>query len=84
MSRKEPDIGNLRETFALSQLRTIHRVNYPGTGDFIIDEELLLEIGGKNKSRNQISGKENAFLVLDNIEYPTAGRIPIWLMGFLY
>lgn len=84
LGRKEPAVGNLRETFALSQLRTMHRVNYPKEGDFLIDEEFLLEIGGKNKTRKQITGRENAFLILDNVEYPTAGRIPIWLMGFLY
>ncbi|MEX2573119.1 MAG: AAA family ATPase [Balneolaceae bacterium] len=84
LSDVKPDIGNLRETFALSQLRTIHQVSYPSKGDLLVDDQLLFEIGGKNKSGKQIKDLEQAFLVLDDMEYPTAGRIPLWLFGFLY
>lgn len=84
LSQGEPDTGNLRETFALSQLRTLHETTYPKTGDLLVDKKFLLEIGGKNKTGRQLTGLNNAFLVLDDIEFPTAGRIPLWLLGFLY
>jgi uncharacterized protein len=84
LSHSEPDTGNMRETYLLNQLRAIHRVTYPAKGDFLVDDEFLLEVGGKNKSTRQIADLENAYLVPDDIEYPTAERIPLWLFGFLY
>lgn len=41
-------------------------------------------IGGKNKTRKQITGIENAFIAADNIEYDYQNKIPLWLFGFLY
>jgi len=84
LSDSDPDTGNMRETFILSQLNVNHRVNWPRQGDFVVDDTFLFEVGGKNKSRKQISGQKNATLVIDDIEYPTAGRLPLWLFGFLY
>ena len=77
------DTGHLRETFFLNQLVQNHSITYPDKGDFIIDEKYLFEIGGKNKTRKQIAGIENAYIVADNIEHG-AGQIPLWLFGFLY
>ncbi len=76
--------GTIRETFFLNQLSVKHRVNYTNVGDFIADGKWLFEIGGKNKTRKQIAGEKNAFVVADGIEYPDKNRIPLWLFGFLY
>lgn len=84
LSNFRPDAGNLRETFVLSQLSVDHQVFYPAIGDFLVDKNLLLEIGGKAKSKEQIRDFNNARLVVDDIEFPTAGRLPLWLFGFLY
>lgn len=80
----KPETGNLRETFMLSQLRVNHRVHHPQSGDFMVDEKYIFEVGGRSKTKKQIIGIEQAFVVSDDLEYPTAGRIPLWLFGFLY
>ncbi len=76
--------GTLRETFFLNQLSVKHKITYPKTGDFMVDEKYLFEIGGKNKTRKQIADHENAYIASDDIEYRSNNRIPLWLFGFLY
>lgn len=79
-----PDIGTMRETFMMSMLRTAHTVSVPSKGDFMVDDALVFEVGGKNKDTSQIKGMDNALLALDNIEMGSGRRIPIWLFGFIY
>jgi len=76
--------GNLRETFFYNQVSYNHLINYTDKGDFIVDDRYIFEIGGKNKGSSQISGIENSYLVLDNIETGNRNEIPLWLFGFLY
>ena len=78
------EIGNVRETFFLSQLSTRYKVSYPKQGDFQIENNLLFEIGGKNKTNKQIAGIKDSFLALDGIEFGYKNRIPLWMFGFLY
>ena len=78
------NIGNLRETFFYNQVSNNHQVNYTDNGDFLVDNRYVFEIGGKNKTRKQISGITDSFLVLDNIEIGNRNEIPLWLFGFLY
>lgn len=84
--QKEPDIGTLRETFFMNQLKNAgHIVNLsPGKGDFMIDETHIVETGGRNKDDEQIKGVSNSYLALDDIEYGFGNKIPLWLFGFLY
>ena len=84
LATEQPDMGSLRETFALSQLVVDHRINEPEKGDLLVDNRLTLEIGGKNKSGNQLSGIEQGHLLTDDLEFPSAGRIPLWMLGLLY
>ena len=56
----------------------------PLKGDFLIDEDYLFEMGGKNKTMQQIQGFPNASLVKDDIETGFSTSIPLWLFGFLY
>ncbi len=79
------DIGALRETFFLNQIRNAgHHIHLAKQGDFIVDEEITVEVGGKNKPPKQISGIENAYLFKDDIEYGYQNHIPLWMIGFLY
>lgn len=78
------NVGTQRETFFFNQLRTLHRVNYPVKGDFIVDSDYTFEIGGKNKSSFQIQEIPNSFLAMDDIEIGFGNKIPLWLFGFLY
>jgi len=76
--------GTLRETFFLNQLQVLHSINGSEKSDFLVDNKYTFEIGGKNKSRKQLTGIENAFIAADNIEYSQQNKIPLWLFGFLY
>ena len=84
IDKENIQVGTQRETFFLNQLRYLHKVNYPKTGDFIIDNKFTFEIGGKNKDKKQIKDIENSYLAIDNIETGFANKIPLWLFGFLY
>ncbi len=85
LSETYPEIGTVRETFFANQLKVKHKVNVPkNNGDFLIDEKYLFEIGGKNKTRKQITGETNAFIAADDIEIGFGNKIPLWLFGFLY
>ena len=76
--------GNLRETFFYNQLSCIHNVTLPRQSDFIVDKKYTFEIGGKNKTHQQISNLKNSFIAADDIEYGFKNKIPLWLFGFLY
>ena len=81
-----PNTGTIRETYFLNQLlNSGHTVHVSlNKGDFLIDNQLTFEIGGKNKDHSQIIGLENAYLAIDDLEHGFARTIPLWLFGFLY
>lgn len=82
---KKIDIGTMRETFAMSELSPNHKIEYgKEKGDFLIDGEVRLEIGGSGKGFSQISGEKNSYVFADNIERATGRKLPLWLLGFLY
>lgn len=81
---KNQDLGAMREQFFASQVRVKHTLHYPNKGDFLIDEKYTFEIGGKNKSFEQIKDLPNSFVVADDIEIGFKNKIPLWLFGFLY
>lgn len=76
--------GNLRETFFYNQLMYIHDIELSNNADFLVDDHIVFEIGGKNKNTKQIRGIKNAFVVKDDIETGALNTIPLWLFGFLY
>ncbi|MBF0266385.1 MAG: ATP-binding protein [Gammaproteobacteria bacterium] len=78
------DIGTIRETLFAAMLSPKHSLYYVLHGDFLIDEKYTVEIGGKNKSFEQIKHIPDAFLVIDDIEYGFGNKIPLWIFGFLY
>ena len=84
LAKNNNDKGNLRETFFLNQISVNHAVTYPNTGDFMVDDKYIFEVGGKNKTRKQIKGMDNAYVAADDIEYGFKETIPLWLFGFLY
>jgi predicted AAA+ superfamily ATPase len=79
------NIGSLRETFFVNQVRNAgHDIGLAKQGDFIVDEQLIFEVGGKNKGSRQIKGLDEAYLVLDDMEYAFRNKIPLWMFGLLY
>ncbi|MDR0694860.1 MAG: AAA family ATPase [Prevotellaceae bacterium] len=84
LSMEKPDTGNLRETFFVNQLSKDNKVEFTDKGDFLVNKKLTFEVGGKNKTMQQIKTVKNAFVAADNIEYGHHDTIPLWLFGFLY
>lgn len=77
--------GNVRETFALDQLQNAGlNVTHPSKGDFLVNEEILLEIGGKTKTPSQVAHHENHLVFSDELEIGWGKQIPLYLLGFLY
>ncbi len=76
--------GNVRETFFANQVGYKHKISFHEKTDFLVDNTYAFEIGGKDKSKKQITCIENAYIVSDEIEYGYQNKIPIWLFGFLY
>lgn len=78
------DIGNFRETFFVNQTIHTHRLSLHDHADFILNDQFILEVGGKSKNFRQIKGEENSYLVIDDIEIGFGRKIPLYLFGFLY
>jgi len=78
------DTGTTRELFFIQSLagagKTVH---YSKAGDYHV-ENTIFEIGGKNKTMQQIKDHDNAFLVKDDILVSRRKEIPLMLFGFLY
>ena len=81
----KPLVGTLRECFVVNQLRVKHLVEYSkDQGDFKIDGEIMLEVGGEKKSFEQIADVPHSYILADNMEFPVGKKLPIWLVGLLY
>jgi len=50
----------------------------------MVNNSLVFEVGGNNKTAEQIRGIKNAYLALDKVEIGAGNRIPLYLFGFLY
>ena len=81
---KKSEIGTMRETFFASMLSYQYSLYYVDKGDFLVDETFTVEIGGKNKSFEQIKNLPDSFVAADDIEIGFSNKIPLWLFGFLY
>ena len=93
MYTKEPNIGNLRETFFVNQLDNYYKnkqsLNDDGIfaskhGDFYCEEKYTFEVGGKNKGYEQIKDIQNSYIVSDDLEVGIGNKTVLWLFGFLY
>lgn len=83
LSEEKPNIGNVRETFFLNQMRVKNKVSASAVSDFKINS-LTFEVGGRNKGSRQVVGIDNAFIVKDDIEYAHDNIIPLWMFGLNY
>ena len=93
MYTKEPNIGNLRETFFVNQLDNYYKnkqsLNDDGiyaskNGDFYCEEKYTFEVGGKNKGFDQIKDIPNSYVASDDLEVGIGNKIALWTFGFLY
>ena len=77
------EIGNVRETFFMSQLRVVDDPITSDVSDFMVGDRTF-EVGGRNKKQKQIRGLEKAYVVKDDIEYGALNVIPLWMFGMMY
>ena len=87
LSDVTPQIGTLRESFFVNQLQSAgHKVEYGGlsTGDFRIDGDVVVEVGGSDKGFSQFKDGDNGYVASDDIDSATFRKIPLWAFGFLY
>lgn len=61
----------------------LDNINYPKSGDFILDEKYTFEIGGKDKSFKQLKDAKHGYIVADDIETRIDNKIPLWLFGLI-
>lgn len=83
LAPKRADIGNVRETFFMNQLRVVGDVMCSPVSDFLVDG-MTFEIGGRKKGQKQISDVKNGYVVKDDIEAGYANVLPLWAFGLLY
>ena len=84
LSPEKRDTGNIREVFFINQVSAVHTCTLPPIGDFLVNGNYLFEVGGRNKTRKQIAGLKNGYVVKDDIEYGYGKIIPLWHFGLLY
>lgn len=77
------DIGNVRETFFMNQMRVVGDVMCSPVSDFLING-MTFEIGGRKKGQKQISEVNKGYVVKDDIETGYANVLPLWAFGLMY
>ena len=83
LSPEHADIGNVRETFFMNQMRVMNDVTSSSISDFGINGKTF-EIGGRKKGQKQIENAEEGYIVKDDIESGYANVIPLWAFGLNY
>ena len=83
LTPREAEIGNVRETFFMNQMRVRHDIVSSSISDFQIDD-MTFEIGGRKKGQKQIESVIHGYIVKDDIETGFANVIPLWMFGLNY
>lgn len=77
--------GTVRECFFVNQLSKDHTVEYgKASGDFVVDGNITVKVGGKDKSVDQIADIPDSYIFADEMEFPVGKKLPLWLAGFIY
>lgn len=81
----QTNIGTLRECFVVNQLSNNHVVEYgKSNGDFKVDGKIIFEVGGRDKSFEQIANIKDSYILADSMEHPIEKKLPLWIVGLLY
>lgn len=83
LAAEEMNIGNLRETFFLNQMRVNNDVLSSSIADFQIGKRTF-EVGGKSKGLHQIESAEDGYVIKDGIEFSSGNILPLWWFGLNY
>lgn len=95
LSPQQANIGAIRETFFLNQLKSWSRqklafppeITLPKRGDFHYRYQgntYTFEVGGPNKTADQIGHTEGFYTIVDAKATASAWRVPLWLFGLGY
>ena len=84
LNTETPNAGSIRESFVVNQLKVKSKVDLSPRADFLVNERFTFEVGGKGKTRRQIAGIPESYIVADDLEMGYQNTIPLWLFGFLY
>ncbi|MBR0122948.1 MAG: AAA family ATPase [Bacteroidales bacterium] len=79
----QQDSGTVRETFFFNQMRVNQKVTSSPISDFEIQGKTF-EVGGKGKSKKQLTDAKEGYVVKDDIEYGYGNVIPLWAFGLNY
>lgn len=78
-------IGTIRECFFVNQISVNHTVEYgKAQGDFLIDGKITVEVGGKDKTFEQVADLPNSYILADRMEFAVGKKLPLWLAGMVY
>lgn len=91
---QEKSIGTIREAFMVHHLKKLITIQneidcqiyLPSKGDLTFkdyNQQYIFEVGGRNKTNQQIKDISNSFIVADNILIGEGNKIPMWLFGLL-
>ncbi len=83
LAQENAEVGNIRETFFLNQMRVRQDVITSKEADFRIGE-YTFEVGGRNKKQRQIREVEKSFVVKDDLEFGYMNVLPLWAFGLNY
>lgn len=76
--------GKIRETFFVNQIQNSGvSIFYSTIGDFKVND-IVFEIGGRNKTAKQLKGQEKGHILVDDLIVGTRNTIPLYLFGLLY
>jgi len=84
LAKESANSGSVRETFFQSMVSPKHKLEAPKKGDFFVDSQYTVEIGGSTKKKQQIKFAPNSWVVKDGIETGSKEILPLWAFGFLY
>jgi len=68
----------------LNIVKFISLQSLSNVADFLIDEKITIEIGGKGKTQRQIKNVADGYIIAYDMEVGFKNKIPLWLLGFLY
>jgi predicted AAA+ superfamily ATPase len=83
LAGEKSNVGNIRETFFLNQMRVRNEVVSSKNADFVI-KDYTFEVGGKNKQQKQLEKDGKSYIVKDDIEFGYMNIIPLWSLGMNY
>ena len=85
LSPGNADKGSIREAFFLNQVKNAkYTVHLPAAGDFLINGQYTIEVGGKDKTFKQTNNISQSYIAADDIETGFGNKIPLWLFGMMY